>query len=361
MSASTAELTLIIKAQNLAKTELEKVQSGLKGISSTAKTVAGDVARSFVGLAGVLSRQVTNVLGDIFSGDKHHRLVADALALGVTLAGGLAEGLAITLVPLLMERVFASAAFAPVAAALEGGGLTLGAIFSTAIAVGAAAFPFVLLGIAVAALVYLITNPEARQKAHDVAMMILGKIGDGLMALGKLMYDLFLAGLGKAGDAVRDGAVAVVNFILDIPNQAAKLPGLMADLFSKALGEVLKTVTGIVGQIVDIILGIPKAVADALASLDLLQSRQRPGANGPAGHNLGGHAAGGWVGLNGPELSWVGEKGPEYIVPNHQLGNMAPTVKGVTIVGVSERDIMDMVDRGLYFRLQRAAPTVARS
>lgn len=29
-----------------------------------------------------------------------------------------------------------------------------------------------------------------------------------------------------------------------------------------------------------------------------------------------GHAAGGWVGLRGPELGWLGEQGPEYVVPN---------------------------------------------
>jgi hypothetical protein len=33
------------------------------------------------------------------------------------------------------------------------------------------------------------------------------------------------------------------------------------------------------------------------------------------------HASGGWVGLNGPELSWVGEKGPEYITPTNRLGS----------------------------------------
>lgn len=34
---------------------------------------------------------------------------------------------------------------------------------------------------------------------------------------------------------------------------------------------------------------------------------------------------------------------------------------GVTIVGVSESDILDMVERGLYFRLQLAAPTLGRT
>jgi hypothetical protein len=63
------------------------------------------------------------------------------------------------------------------------------------------------------------------------------------------------------------------------------------------------------------------------------------------------HGDGGWVGLNGPELGILGDRGPEYIVPNSQLGKGAP---GVTIQGVSERDILDMVERGMYFRLKRA-------
>lgn len=35
-----------------------------------------------------------------------------------------------------------------------------------------------------------------------------------------------------------------------------------------------------------------------------------------------GYAAGGWAGLNGPELAWLGERGPEYVVPNSALGGM---------------------------------------
>ena len=33
-----------------------------------------------------------------------------------------------------------------------------------------------------------------------------------------------------------------------------------------------------------------------------------------------GYAAGGWAGLHGPELAMLGERGPEYVVPNHLLG-----------------------------------------
>src|SRR5439155_1692712 len=35
------------------------------------------------------------------------------------------------------------------------------------------------------------------------------------------------------------------------------------------------------------------------------------------------HAAGGWAGLNGPELSWLGEQGPEYVISNHELAGAA--------------------------------------
>lgn len=353
MASNTAELTLIIKAQNLAKAELAKVGDSLRGIARTARTVAGDIAGSFASMAGLIAQQVTNVLGDLFSGDKHHRLVSDALALGITLAGGLVQGISITLVPMLLERVFASAAFAPVAAALEAGGLTLGAILSTAIAVGAAAFPFVLLGVVTAALIYLITNPEARQKAHDVAMMIIGRIGDGLRALGGVLGDMFRRGMAVVGEVVRRGINAVVGFFLGIPNQVKGLWDQVVYNVKLNFFRIYYAVKKIIGQIIDAILGIPKAVGRALGSIVSLGNTTFQVSVGRAPR---GHAEGGWVGLHGPELSWLGEKGPEYVVPNHKLGSMAPAVSGVTIVGVSERQILDMVDRGLYFKLRRAAP-----
>lgn len=43
----------------------------------------------------------------------------------------------------------------------------------------------------------------------------------------------------------------------------------------------------------------------------------------------GGHAAGGWVGLNGPEVSLVGERGPEYITPNNQVVDQAGLLRDI--------------------------------
>lgn len=36
-----------------------------------------------------------------------------------------------------------------------------------------------------------------------------------------------------------------------------------------------------------------------------------------------GYALGGWAGLHGPELAWLGERGPEYVVPTSALGGAA--------------------------------------
>lgn len=356
MSSNVAELTLIIKAQNLADKALSELKGGLTKVAVTAKTVAGDIKTAFSGLGRLLASQIVNVAGDLVSGSKH--LEADAAALGLTLASGIVEGLALNLVPMILSRVLATAAFAPVAAALAEGGLTLGAVLSTAIAVGAAAFPFVLLGIAVAALVYLATNPEARQKAHDVAMMILGRIGDGLRALGGLLGDLFRKGMAVVGEVVRRGVNTVLTFIGSIPDRTAGFIGQLVYDFKLTFYRIYYAVKKIVSDIIDAILGIPKAVGEALGSLVALGNTkfQVVPDRGPRPTH---HAGGGWAGLKGPELSWLGERGPEYVIPNDKLGK-SPSVSGVTIVGVSERDILDMVDRGLYFRLQRASPTAGR-
>jgi tape measure domain-containing protein len=34
-----------------------------------------------------------------------------------------------------------------------------------------------------------------------------------------------------------------------------------------------------------------------------------------------GHAAGGWAGLHGPELAWLGERGPEYVIPHDVIAS----------------------------------------
>ncbi len=334
MSASVAELTLIIKAQNLAETELAKVRGSLSKITVTARTVANDVATAFKGVGQRIGRQLGNLATDILSGGS---ITNNLVMLGATMAGAVVEGMSAHLIPMLLAKVAASATFAPIVAAFAAGGVTAGTVFDAAVAVTMAALPFVILAAAVAALVFLATHPEARQKAREVALMIIGAIGDGLKALGKVMHDRFIAGFGVAMAGIRQVLVDGMN-------------------------GVLTTVKRIVSDMINTILAIPRAVGKALDALNVLKGFDPNPHVGPFDPgDAGGHAAGGWVGLNGPELSWLGEKGPEYVVPNHQLGQMGGVVSGVTIQGVSEREIVEMVDRGLYFKLRRAAPAAGRA
>lgn len=100
-----------------------------------------------------------------------------------------------------------------------------------------------------------------------------------------------------------------------------------------------------------------QAEIDALYELDWINRHLHPRGSGNSGalsHSPTGvatpHASGGWAGLNGPELSLLGEKGPEYVIPNHQLGKSGSPE--YVAVGVSRKDIARMVDQELYFRLQ---------
>ena len=315
MSANTAELTLIIRAQNLAEGAFNSVKTQMTGIVTTAKVVARDMATAFKGIGKRIGSQLGNIATDILSGGS---LANNMVYLGATMAGAVVEGLSAHLLPMLLEKLGKTALFAPLATAMAAGGVTLGTVLTTAIGVGMAAAPFVLLAAAVAALVYLAVNPEARQKAREVALMIIGKIGDGLHDLGVVLIGIF----------------------------------------TKAFNGVLGVARRIVNAIIDVILAIPRAVAAALAALGALGSKQFQVSPGRTPR----HAEGGWVGLHGPELGILGERGPEYVVPNHQLSTgRGGGGAGVTLLGVSEREILDMVDRGLYFRLQRSAPTSGRT
>lgn len=77
------------------------------------------------------------------------------------------------------------------------------------------------------------------------------------------------------------------------------------------------------------------------------------GAYDAARKDAGHHAGGGWAGLRGPELSWLGEEGPEYVVPNRGLGAMG----GVTIhpgaIVVNGAGNAEAVARSVMLQLKR--------
>lgn len=122
------------------------------------------------------------------------------------------------------------------------------------------------------------------------------------------------------------------------------------NLIGAAIGKVIDALRWIInnaGKAIDALAAVPgvKLVSDSIGNL--------------AGA-VGGHAAGGFAGLHGPELSWLGEQGPEFVLSNQMLRNLATgkaaTAPGYVAVAVSEADIAAAVDRELYFRINRASP-----
>ncbi|MHB8458996.1 MAG: hypothetical protein ACYDB6_02905 [Candidatus Limnocylindrales bacterium] len=77
-------------------------------------------------------------------------------------------------------------------------------------------------------------------------------------------------------------------------------------------------------------------------------------ASNAIGGAVGTHAAGGWVGLRGPELSVVGERGPEYITPSggspaagRGSGGITVNVNGANDPAAVAREVMLAIKREL--------------
>lgn len=356
MSTSTAELTFLIKAQNLAGTALKDVQRELGAVGDKAVTAADRWGKAFKGKAGTIAREVGNLARDLLSGQS---LEQSGIALGTTLVVGVVTAFA----GQIIEKILASGAITTLGAALSASiaaqGSILGGVLAVAIPIGMAALPFLLLAAAVAALVYLATHPEVRDKVAQVARHIVGWLIDHLAKLPGLLLDVFKNAVNWVVKNIGPVVGGIVKWFTDIPKKIDSLVQSIPAVIGRALRAALTLARHVVDNIVNTIKRIATAISNALRSLSTFHWS---GGNDPVADFLGinHHAAGGWVGLKGPELAMVGEKGPEYVIPNHQLGGGGGG-QGVRIVGVSARELADIVDRELYVRIQRAAPTLART
>lgn len=74
-----------------------------------------------------------------------------------------------------------------------------------------------------------------------------------------------------------------------------------------------------------------------------------------------GYAAGGWAGLHGPELALLGERGPEYVIPNNALRGMSDeqSMRVDIAVGGSIAEQIYVTGRDLAIRRGRVPSTVA--
>jgi hypothetical protein len=194
-------------------------------------------------------------------------------------------------------------------------------------------------------------------------------------AYGKTVQGAFSKMNAKFGDAmtkIGEGLMPVL----------AGLASFFADVLLPALGKVLDFIGPWVGRIVSVFSGMASAiigiwngitttiknVIDAI--IDIINGAIR-GINriqvhihvGPVGYDFNGlnlhqiprlHSGGIVPGPMGSDQLTMLQAG-ERVLPRNESSS------GVYIQGISEREIVDMVDRGLYFRLQRAAPTLGRT
>lgn len=354
MSASTAELTLILKAQNLASGAVDALHTSLDTVQTKAGAVAGAFRTAFARVGSELAFGLQSIVGAFASGG----LPEAAAQAGLLTAYALVQTLGASLV----EQLAGSAFIQGIAATLATVGEAIGGFIAAAIPIGMALWPALLVAAIVAGIVFLINNPEVAKQILDFAAGLVSGIVNGLDQLGRALLSVFQAAGKLLLDATITIVTGIVGFYLSIPGRLLdlgltivnaivggmiSLPGRIADIVRQAFASLhidigpfhIDGKTGVTIDLPNIIGSNPGAPASI--------SYSRAGA-------YTGHAAGGWVGLHGPELGWFGERGPEYVIPNDQLGRGAPTASGVMLQGVSMDDIRRAIDSDLLFRLRIA-------
>jgi hypothetical protein len=115
--------------------------------------------------------------------------------------------------------------------------------------------------------------------------------------------------------------------------------------------HAIKPVLSIIGAVIGALGTAIKGIQDFIAWAGKIKVSNLP-SYGPYAN----HAEGGWVGLHGPEMAIVGERGPEYIVPNHALGGMGGGggSHGHAIY-MDGKKVADAIDERNFYKLRRAA------
>ena len=199
-------------------------------------------------------------------------------------------------------------------------------------------------------------------KVVDAGAKLIGSVIEVLTDLYTAIYtnEAIMDGLRTAADLigaafgfVADMVVGALDFLGDLGDWITGNETIMGILRTLAdgIGTAFKlagdAISGALGFLRDLV----KFARDNLDVLNLLGEidtsvRNAPITIGPGprqpggdvyvpGGGIPGYAGGGWVGLHGPEIVRVGERGPEYVTPNNRLGggtiNLNVTVQGAAL------------------------------
>lgn len=260
-----------------------------------------------------------------------------AVQLGIHMASELTE----TFGEQAITRFTSSSLLAAITAPLAAVGSSIGGIIAAAIPVGMALLPVILIGAIVAAIAVLIFNEDIRNKVFGFIGGVLRWIGDAL---------------GKLGQVFADALTAVWTFISrDVPQLGGKIVGGIIDGLASLPGKLASAVWNAIRSVLPINIG-PIHITEAGITLDPITLPKIT--SGQLAEHLGvtQHASGGWAGLHGPELSLLGENGPEYVIPN---GGLQPMSGGGDVYLDGEkvgRILLPGMSRALFYELHDAAP-----
>lgn len=349
MSVSQATVELLFKARNLADSAVSDVVTTVGKVGDAGVTAASKFAGAFRGMGGALSNAIGNATETLASGGSFGEAASQA---GIYMAGQLAESFG----GQMIERLASSGLIAALSAPLAAAGTAIGGLIAAAIPIGMALLPVILIGAIVAAIAFLIANPDIAQKIGAFVGDMVGKIAEFLGNALKVLGDVIPKAFAAAWDLVIKGVGMYINLLttvwIDIPK---KLIGLGGDI----LRTIVNGLSGLPGKIWDIITSAftnlridigPFHITGRGITVDM------PKIDLP-------HFAGGVTNFSGG-MAVVGERGPEIVrlpagsdvIPNGRQVAAGPTGAGVSVrlEGVSEDQLLDMVERGLYVRLRSA-------
>lgn len=253
---STTNATGIAMSQYEEKSKSAAEQG--KRLSATVGTFLQDLGGPFVSTLG----PAVSALGQLTFGLGN--MIPTAKIAG-TAIGGLAGKIGAGLTGLGLKAILP--ALSGIIPAITGGitavGTTIGSIMSAAVPIGMALLPFILIAAVVAAVIFLINNPEIVGKIGEFVGSILGAIGDGLRAL----FGIFQQAFGGAVGSVASAIGQIVGFILSIPSRAIGLATNLVGMFAGLLGSIVSAVASAIGKTVASFLSIPGRVVGFVGQL----------------------------------------------------------------------------------------------
>lgn len=348
MASSEAQLTLVLKARDLAAGAVDKLGDKISGVADTAARTAGRIGSAFAGIGSSLAVGLGSAVDSLSTGGS----LGDAmLTLGGFMAGELTENFAGSFIEKIAGSGFIAVLTAPLAAA----GTAIGGLIAAAIPIGMALLPVILVGALVAAIAVLIVNPEIRGKVVGFVQDLVGHLVDALGTALKVLPQVIGDAFGAAWSFVVD---SLLPFILQMVELWFTLPARLVTLGAEIVHTIIDGLSSLPGKVADV-------VGNAFRSLKL--------DIGPFHISGGGvtvdlpqidvpHFAGGVRNFRGG-AALVGELGPELVrlprgsdVLNHRELAAAGGGGGdaYTIVGVSRDELARIAAEGLYVQLRRA-------